>query len=178
MSRVSGVAREIMHLLARSSRKSQIQLGLESTSEYTFISHLRFLVTCSQDEDFKPSGLDFCICGYCPCSPNCPLLAATWSTWRTQTKKPGTRSTAELEKSEEQNDDPDPIPTNWARKVHRFFTSPFWKSLSHNKKAWLVAILRSPQPFWIMFSEAEFNVKLFAWHWPTWNKLLLYLKIR
>ena len=54
---------------------------------------------------------------------------------------------AELEKSAELNDDPDPIPTNWARKVHRFFTSPFWKSLSHNKKAWLVAILRSPQPF-------------------------------
>ena len=54
---------------------------------------------------------------------------------------------AELEKSAELNDDPDPITTNWARKVHRFFTSPFWKSLSHNKKAWLVAILRSPQPF-------------------------------
>ena len=54
---------------------------------------------------------------------------------------------AELEKSAELNDDPDPIPTNWAKKVHRFFTSPFWKSLSHNVKALMVAILRSPQPF-------------------------------
>ena len=157
MSRASGVAREIMHLLARSSRKSQIQLGLESTSEYTFISHLRFLVTCSQDEDFKPSGLDFCICGYCPCSPNCPFLAATWRTWRTQTKNPELKKLeeldqpAELEKSEElfANPDPIPIPTDLARKVHEFMRSPLWKSLSHNEKVLMsqamAAILWSPQ---------------------------------
>ena len=48
---------------------------------------------------------------------------------------------AELEKSEELNDDPDPVPTNWEKR----FTD-LWKSLSHNEKALVVAILRSPQP--------------------------------
>ena len=40
----------------------------------------------------------------------------------------------ELEKSEELFGNPDPIPTDLARKVHEFMRSPLWKSLSHNEK--------------------------------------------
>ena len=56
---------------------------------------------------------------------------------------------AELEKFEELFGNPDPIPTDLARKVHEFMRSPLWKSLSHNEKVLMsqamAAILWSPQ---------------------------------
>ena len=65
---------------------------------------------------------------------------------------------AELEKIEELFGDPDLTPTNLSRKVDELITR-FWTALSHNKKAMMVAILRSPQfyPFGgkIMFKEAR-----------------------
>ena len=70
---------------------------------------------------------------------------------------------AELEKTEELFGDPDLTSTNLSRKVvNDELITRFWKSLSHNKKAMVVAILRSPQfyPFGpfegkIMFTEAR-----------------------